>query len=395
MNFTLDIPSICLYLLGAMFLFGLAGAVVGMRHIRKVARAGRRFPTDMPDDGKLPGISVVVYAHNAEEHIADFLNCLLQQNHPDFEIIVVNDASIDNTAEIVENMMAAEPRIYLTFVSDTARNISRQKLAFTLGLRAAKKPVALLTASNIIIPDENWLRNMAAPFADKNIEVGIGAAYTPVETDRGIGRFWRSFDTLTSDTRWLGAALCHRPYRGKIYNLAIRPETFIKNKGFAATNRFQAGEDDIFINRIAKPGNTAVIFRPDAMPGIAFPPEEYPRLWKRSKERYNFTSHYLHTGALRTQGFLSLCVWGIIGCGIAASIVALPNLLPACVAALSLILFWAYQICVYRRAATAMRTIRLWWSVPFLWLARPVINAFYRAGFQANKHTNYTWQQPH
>ncbi|MCM1005896.1 MAG: glycosyltransferase [Prevotella sp.] len=395
MIFSLAIDNISIYLLCAAFIFALAAAVIGLRHMRKVARYSKRMTSDTPADDNLPGMSVIVYTHNAEKHIETFLNTLLQQNHPEFEVIVVNDASIDNTREIVENMLESNPRLYLTFVSDTAKNISHRKLAYTIGLRAAKYPVALLTASNIEIPSDNWLRLMAAPFADKDIEIGLGAIRLPNDTDKGSGKYWRSFDTLSSDTRWLGAALLNHPYRGTAYNLAFRPDTFFENKGFASTNRFQNGEDDIFVNEISTSENTAVIFQPEAMPAIQFPPEEFTRLWKHNKERYTFTAKYLHTGALRTQGFMSLSVWGALLCAIAAAVIGLPNLLPVCAALLLMLLLWADQICVYRRAAAAMQTIKLWWSVPILWLIRPIANACYRADFQANKHTNYTWQQPH
>lgn len=395
MIFDINITPITALLLGVSLLLAVLSATVGLRHIRKVARTYRRLSQETPGDEGLPPLSVIVYAHNAEDHIEQFLRELLNQDHPDFEVIVVNDASIDNTNEIVDNMLADDPRLYLTFVSASAQNISHRKLAYTIGLRAAKKPVALITSSNVRIPDAGWLRRMAAPFADSETEVAIGTAYVPADTDRGAGRYWRSFDSLVTDTRWLGAALCGHPYRGVAYNLAFRTETFFRHKGFVSTNRFQAGEDDIFVNEISTPRNTAVVFNPEAMPAVCLPEQEYPRLWKRNKERYTFTSRYLHTGALRAQGFMSLCLWGSLGCGIAAAVIGLPNLVPAAAALLILLLTWGDQICVYRRAATAMRSIRLWWSVPLLWLARPIVNACYRAGFQANKHANYTWQQPH
>lgn len=394
MLFDFDFSIYVICLLGAAVLFALLSAVFGLRQMRRVARAGRRFPTELPTDEGLTPMSVIVYAHNAENHIERLLEGLLAQDHPQFEVIVVNDASIDNTAELVGNVVERDPRVYLTFVSESARNISHRKLAYTVGLRAAKYPVALLTTAEVEIPSASWLRCMAAPFADPDIEVGIGAAYVPKDTDRGNGRFWRSFDSLTSTTRWLGAALGGKPYRGTACNLAFRPKTFFDHKGFASTNRFQGGEDDIFINEIATTENTVTVFRPEAMPAVSLPGDEYPRLWKRNKERYTFTSHYLHTSALRMQGFMSLCVWVATASAVAAAVMGLPNLVPAGIALLVLLLMWGDQICVYRRAAAAMHSIRLWWSVPLFWLIRPIANACYRAGFQVTKHTNYTWQQP-
>ena len=395
MIFDFDISVPVLILLTLTLLLALLSSIVGLRYIRKVARAGHRIDAEEDAPSDVPGLSVIVYAHNAENHIGKFLTELLAQDHPDFEVIVVNDASEDNTHEIVDNMLEENPRLYLTFVSDSAQNISHRKLAYTVGLRAAKKPVALITSSNVDIPDSSWLRRMAAPFADNDIEVGIGTAYVDRDTDHGTGKYWRSFDQLVSDTRWIGAALCDKPYRGTAFNLAFRTDTFFRNKGYVSTNRFQAGEDDLFVNEVSTPDNTAIIFHPKAMIRICYPEKDYPRLWKRHKERYTFTSRYLHTGGLRVQGFMSLCLWGSSGCALAAAIAGLPNLMPACAALLISLLTWADQICVYRRAATAMRSIRLWWSVPFLWLARPLLNACYRVGFQANKHSNYTWQQPH
>lgn len=394
MIFDIDISPITTLLLAVSLILTLLAVIVGLKQMRTVARAGKRFPEDSPEDADLPAISVIVYAHNAEKHIKQFLTSLLEQDHPHFEVIVVNDASEDNTAEIVDNMIADNPQLYMTFVSPTARNISHRKLAYTIGLRAAKHPVALLTSSNVEVPHKSWLRHMSAPFADQNIEIGIGMAYVPAETDKGKGKYWRAFDVLTSETRWLGAALEGKTYRGLAYNLAFRPKTFFEHNGFASTNRFQGGEDDIFINEISTPDNTTTIFRPEAMPAIAIEPAEYPRLWMRSKERYTFTSHYLHSPIPRMQGLLSLCLWGRLACLTAAIVTGLPNLLPAVAALLILGGSWGYQICVYRRAASALKSRRLLWTVPLYWLVRPVANAIYRASFQANRHTNYTWQQP-
>lgn len=394
MGFYFDISPLVAILIAATLVFAIMGATIGLKQMRTVARTGHRFPTDEPDTGELPGVSVIVYAHNAEEHIREFITALLAQDHPNYDVIVVNDASDDNTAEIVNNMLAENDRLYMTFVSPTARNISHRKMAYTMGLRAAKHPIALLTASNVNIPGPSWLRHMSAPFADNSIDVGIGAAYVPSDTDKGKGRYWRSFDSIVSLSRWLGASLENRTYRGIYYNLAFRKSAFFNHNGFAGTNRFQGGDDDIFINEISTPANTATIFRPEAMPSINVVAEEYPRLWLRNKERYTFTSHYLHSPIPRMQGLLSACVWGTLLCTASVMAISFPNLLPGGVALIIMLSFWGYQICVYRRAAKALFSLRLWWSVPVFWLARPIANALYNIGFQANRHTNYTWQQP-
>ena len=89
---------------------------------------------------------------------------------------------------------------------------------------------------------------------------------------------------------------------------------------------------------------------------------------------------------------MSLSLWlGLISGG-AASGLALPDVLPACIMLLVCLLLWGYQICLYRRAARLMHSVCLFWSVPLFWLMRPLLNAFMRIRFSANKSTNYTWQ---
>ncbi len=48
---------------------------------------------------RLP-ISIIVCAKNEEENVSKFIPLLIQQDYPDFEIILIDDASSDNTLEV-------------------------------------------------------------------------------------------------------------------------------------------------------------------------------------------------------------------------------------------------------------------------------------------------------
>ena len=47
-------------------------------------------------------ISVIVCAKNEEKNVKNFIPLLVEQNYPDFEIVVIDDASSDETLEILE-----------------------------------------------------------------------------------------------------------------------------------------------------------------------------------------------------------------------------------------------------------------------------------------------------
>lgn len=49
-----------------------------------------------------PKVSVILPARNEEKYIARCLDTLLAQDYPDFEVIAINDGSVDRTGEIIE-----------------------------------------------------------------------------------------------------------------------------------------------------------------------------------------------------------------------------------------------------------------------------------------------------
>ena len=93
-------------------LLGLAGLVWTSRH-REVSRSAReQIPLsstsfDGPPD-PAPRLSVLVAAKDEEKNIETCVRTLLQQDYPNFELIVINDRSTDRTQEILESIAAGD-----------------------------------------------------------------------------------------------------------------------------------------------------------------------------------------------------------------------------------------------------------------------------------------------
>ena len=58
-------------------------------------------------------VSIITPAYNAAAYIAETIESVLAQTYPNWEMLIVNDCSKDNTAEIVQNYAAKDKRIKL------------------------------------------------------------------------------------------------------------------------------------------------------------------------------------------------------------------------------------------------------------------------------------------
>ena len=200
-----------------------------------------------------PGVSVIISAHNESDNLSQYLQALLTQDYPTYEVIVVDDGSEDNTREIVERYMTQDPRLHMTFVPFGARVGSTKKLALTLGAKAAQYEWLLLTDADCRPESNHWISAMMAQ-ATKDVVLG----FSPYFYDKGYVNRLARFDTLFNGLHYLGAALCGHPYMGVGRNLAYRKTLFFESGGFTHLMNNRAGDDDLFVNHVATKANTTV-----------------------------------------------------------------------------------------------------------------------------------------
>ena len=151
MTFSLDIHYIILSLLGVALVLSLVWVVWynrrSMRLLKfmKYEERTRRYLA--PDD--LPAVSILVFANDDEKWLNKFLPTIMRQKYPaPFEVIVVDDASVDGTKDLVGDMMVYFDNLDVTTVPDNTRNISRKKLGVMQGIKKAKNEVILTINAN-------------------------------------------------------------------------------------------------------------------------------------------------------------------------------------------------------------------------------------------------------
>ena len=280
-----DFNTVDYCLMGALALLFVVQVCIYAICLAAPARAIRgkkkHLHIDAPSTDELPGVSVVLCAHNESENLANYLQSLLTQDYPTYEVIVVDDGSEDDTREIVERYMLHDERLHQTFVPYGARVGSTKKLALTLAAKAAKYDFLLLTDADCVAESNLWIRAMMQGFAsDKDIVLG----FSPYLVEPGhVNRLVR-YDTLFNGLHYLGAALCGHPYMGVGRNLAYRKSLFFESGGFTHLMTNNAGDDDLFVNHVATKTNTAVVLQRESLMWSV--PKRTIQEWWQQKRRH-------------------------------------------------------------------------------------------------------------
>lgn len=357
--------------------------------LRKVGR----YKPEESEVSSFPKASVIVYCFDPDDSLMDYLETLCAQDYPDFEVIVVCEATAESIEMLSERVSRRFKNVYVTFIPPGSHNLSRRKLALTLGMKAAKGELVVTTVANASIPSARWLSILLAPLcAHGPVEVSLGYSHTDFSQMHGYGKWFREFSDLLTDSSWIGYALVGKPYRGDGYNLAFRRQIFFDHKGYSQSIYVHTGDDDIFIHEIATPENTRMVLHPDSILSVDWG-DSSRRVWRMRKEQYDFTSHWLPRAPFIKAGILSAMQWVVAGCCVAGAILAWPALPIPIASVVVLLLFWLSEIFIYRKAAANMEATRLWWAVPFFWLLKGPLNFLFRMRHRRRRYKNFTWQR--
>ena len=374
---------ICVLLVAAIYFFRVR-RVVGYRR-----RADRERP-DVPDSSLLPA-SVVIYSQGDADELTRMLKTVLEQDYPAaFEVIVVNEGESADVRDAVSMLRASHPNLYLTFTPEGVVNLSRKKLGITLGIKAARYDIAVLTTTAAEIESPLWLRRIMSRFdLEGKIEVVLGFAYIDPAEDTAYGRRRRSFDYVADSVRWLAVAIYGKPFRGTEYNIAYRKETFMRNKGFARTLNLHYGDDDIFVSEIANRNNTAVELSDESI--VRLRHGNHPRIFNERVLRRSFTEGHIRRRPRflnSLSGWLQTCA---LATGTTAGIIGYPNMQPTIIAAAIIVAMFVLDILVWRKAMKALKSRSLMLTLPWLSISYPMRKALRRLRSKLVHQKKYTW----
>lgn len=249
----------------------------------------------LPVSSNKQPVSVIICARNEDENLTEFLPKVLTQEYPDFEVIVVNDCSWDNTEHVIDEFAKIFPNLRKANIKEDAYYKHGKKFAILVGIKAAKHNQLLFIDADCYPSSNNWLSEMVAGFSvEKEIVLGYGA----YEKQPGLLNRLIRYDSFIIAVQYLSAAIKSRAYMGVGRNMAYSKELFFNEKGFSRHYHITSGDDDLFVNHAATDKNVNVCINSEAI--TYSKPKKTFKDWRIQKARH-LTTAPLYSGKSKSM----------------------------------------------------------------------------------------------
>lgn len=284
--------------LSVFFLFFLIQLFFYFNYYKKPYSYAKKIDGDSYESSQpKPKVSVIISSENEAVELAKNLPAILSQDYPDFEVIVVNNGSTDESDELLLSLKLNNPHLYHTYLpSSPDKRFGSKKLAYTIGIKAAKGDILLFTEPHSKPVSHKWISSMVDEISDEK-EVVLGYSYYK-KTKQFFNRIAR-FDNLLFSMQYLSMAIKKKPFTGTYRNLAFKKHLFFENKGFAAHLALENGED-VFINQIVNAENTVVALSQDSFIETSI---DRFSLWKQIKKSYSVAKAHFNSSVPALFGF--------------------------------------------------------------------------------------------
>lgn len=231
-------------------------------------------------------VSVIICAKNEAANLQEFIPSILNQNYPNFEIILINDASTDTTLEVMKNFAAEDTRVRLVDVVNNEAFWGKKKYALTLGIKKAKNNHLLFTDADCAPVSDQWITSMASKFEnEKTIILGYSGYF---KKKKSFLNLIIRFETLLTAVQYFSYSKWGIPYMGVGRNLAYSSEEFYNQNGFASHLHIRSGDDDLFVNKAGSSKNTAICINRESITRSV--PKSNYKNWLLQKRRHSSTA---------------------------------------------------------------------------------------------------------
>ncbi|MBE0638310.1 MAG: glycosyltransferase [Bacteroidales bacterium] len=201
-----------------------------------------------------PPVSVIIVANNQYEDLRKNLPEILNQDYPNYEVVVVNENSEDGSDELLDRFSEQYSHLRIVEMKQSLNWFKGRKFPLSIGIKSGKHDILLLTDIRCRPISSRWISEIVAVYGD-HTEIVVG--YSTFHTLSKIN-LWFRFAAFYDGLLYLSMALARSTFKGIGRNLSYRKTLFYNQNGFSSHYTINAGDDELFINKAATSTNVQV-----------------------------------------------------------------------------------------------------------------------------------------
>lgn len=176
----------------------------------------------------------------------------MQQDYPNFEIVLVNDGSTDNTGDVLQAWGNSLQHIHIKPADKIG---SGKKYALIQGISVAQGDIVLLTDADCYPQSKTWIKSMVEAFQQQtDIVLGVGL----YEKENTLLNSLIEYETAQTALQYISFAKMRSSYMSVGRNVAYKKDLLKQLTWKVADYTIASGDDDLAIQQLSNNTNTSV-----------------------------------------------------------------------------------------------------------------------------------------
>lgn len=189
--------------------------------------------------------SIIIPFRNEEAHLNSLLTSLLNIDYPrsSFEVLLVNDASDDNSTDIIVTFQMKHPELNISILNNIRKTNSPKKDAINTAIAFSNFDWIVTTDADCTV-SKNWLLSFNSFIKSK--EPVFISAPVKFNEERSFLFHFQHLNSLSLIGSTIGSFGINKPFLCNGANLCYKKEVFLQLNGFKGNTEIASG-DDIFL----------------------------------------------------------------------------------------------------------------------------------------------------
>ncbi len=221
-------------------------------------------------------ISCVVAFRNEQTILTKLIDGLKNQQHVNYEVILIDDHSSDNSRALVESLIADLPHFRL--IKNKGKG---KKTALAAGVAASRFDYIVFTDADCLHPP-NWLSSMATTLKSYGADLLVGPVR--LTEPRNFLQHFQTIDFLSLVTSGAGAIGACSPIMCNGANLAVSKKVWLQAQSSLKIE--WASGDDIFLLQYCKAHKKKIAFVKSQDAIVQTYPEQELKAFLRQRARW-------------------------------------------------------------------------------------------------------------